>query len=54
MNDSNWNFLEGSIDNVLGQQSDPIGALAAGKIPAIILRGAYPSSMCSALVARFY
>ena len=29
-------------------------ALAVGEIPAIILRNAYPSKLCSQLVSRFY
>ena len=54
MNDISWNPLEGNIDDLLKDNGNPMGALAAGKIPAIILRKAYPSELCSQLVARFY
>ncbi len=54
MNDSSWKPLEGDVDELLKVNNNPMGALAAGEIPAIILRNAYPSEMCSQLVARFY
>ncbi len=54
MNDSSWKPLEGDVDELLKVNNNPMGALAAGEIPAIILRNAFPSELCSQLVARFY
>ncbi len=54
MNDSSWKPLEGDVDELLNVNNNPMGALAAGEIPAIILRNAFPSELCSQLVARFY
>lgn len=34
-------------------QADPLRALSEARIPAIILRGAYPASACDGLVQRF-
>ncbi len=54
MNNSKWKPLEGNIDELLRKNNNPMKALAAGEIPAIILRNAYPSKLCSQLVSRFY
>lgn len=48
-----WNPIEAtSVDNARRQCDDPIAALASAEVPAVILRGAYPTDQCEALVGR--
>ncbi|MBI1928747.1 hypothetical protein HYR99_31440 [Candidatus Poribacteria bacterium] len=49
-----WTPAEGSLTDILKLYPQPLAALAAGEIPAIILRKAYPPDHCVALIRRFY
>lgn len=42
-----------SVDEALAVQADPLRALSEARIPAIILRGAYPADQCPGLIQRF-
>lgn len=48
-----WPILEPAEDAILDQEANPIDALAAGAVSAIILRGALPSDECESLI-RFF
>jgi hypothetical protein len=50
----NWEPHECSISEIAQMADNPLGALAKGDIPAIIIRGAYSEEHCRQLVARFY
>ena len=54
MDNSKWKPLEGNANELLRKNKNPMKALASGEIPAIILRNAYPSKLCSQLISRFY
>ena len=49
-----WNPLEGTVETVLEQHSNPMAELARGACPAIIVRGAFAPTDCRGLVARFH
>src|SRR5437879_1459423 len=56
-----WTPLEGSLAEVLAREpgmhprrGEPFPALAAGRIPAVILRQAFPREQCRAVVERLY
>lgn len=51
---STWSPLDPSIRDALQKCDNPIGELAKGNVPAIILRRAYPQKDCQQLVQRFY
>ncbi len=42
-----------SADDARALEADPLRALAEARIPAIILRGAFPAEACTALIQRF-
>ncbi|HJP30245.1 MAG TPA: hypothetical protein QGF95_06795 [Candidatus Latescibacteria bacterium] len=51
---SDWLPLETADDvSSIAARRDPLAALAAAEIPAVILRGAYPAADCAGLVDRF-
>ena len=47
-----WPIAESTIPAVLANDPRPLESLAAGEIPAIVLRGHVPASDCSELVGR--
>ena len=48
-----WAAVEGpDAASILAQVSDPLGALARGDIPGIVIRGAYRRHQCGPLVER--
>ncbi len=47
-----WQIAEPTISDVLQKNARPLDALAAGDIPAIVLRGHVPASDCRQLVER--
>jgi len=50
---SSWQPAEPDVNAVRAAYADPLQALAAGEIPAIILRQAYAPDQCAGLVQRF-
>ena len=52
-NNSEWQPLGPSIEDILAQENDPLQALSEGRIPAIICRQAYPRKDCQMLIDRF-
>src|SRR5712692_5306140 len=48
-----WTPIEGTLEEVLAQVM-PFEALAAGEIPAVVLRQAFPIEQCRAVVRRLY
>ena len=51
--DSHWQPFTGDIDRILQQYPRPLAALAARRVPALVLRGAYDSGHASGLMRRF-
>jgi len=41
-----WTPVEGTLGEMLAQIARPFEALAAGQIPAVVLRRAFPSEQC--------
>ena len=52
--ENHWPPLEGTLEEIVARHENPMGALANGETPAIILLGAYRQSQCTQLVDRFY
>jgi hypothetical protein len=50
MND--WTFVEPDLESIFARCARPLDDLAAGAIPAIVLRGAFPEADCQTLVDR--
>ena len=51
--DRGWAAVEGGdAAAVLAQERDPLGALARGEIPAVVVRGAFAPAQCAPLVRR--
>ena len=48
-----WTPIEGTPGEVLARVM-PFEALVAGEIPAVVLRQAFPSEQCRAVVRRLY
>jgi len=49
-----WAPVEGTIDEILTRVPRPLDAMMAGEIPAVVIRRAFPSDHCAALIKRFY
>jgi hypothetical protein len=49
-----WTPIEGTPGEVLARVERPFAALAAGEIPAVVLRQAFPAEQCRAIVRRLY
>lgn len=49
-----WLPLEGTVDQILFREQRPFQALADGRVPAAIVRGAYPLDQCAEIVRRLY
>jgi hypothetical protein len=49
-----WQPIEGTVEEVLAREPRPFAALAAGEIPAVVLRQAFPAEQCQAIVRRLY
>jgi hypothetical protein len=47
-----WKPVEPDLATILSEHPAPLAELAAGSIPAIVLRGAFPTEACRRLVAR--
>ena len=47
-----WKIVEPDVATVLGRFEFPLDELAAGTIPAIVLRNVYPVTSCQTLVER--
>ncbi len=52
MNEAAWSIVEPDLPSILRQHPRPLEALAAGVVPAVVLRSAWPAAACRALVAR--
>jgi hypothetical protein len=50
---STWLPAEPDLSTILNRYPDPVRALAAAEIPAIVLRQIYAPEQCAALVRRF-
>ncbi len=48
-----WTPVEGTSAQILDGCSDPLGGLARGEVPALVLRGVYPADHCRLLMERF-
>ena len=48
-----WAAAEPDVGSVLAAHPDPLASLARAEVPAIVLRGAYPTEHCRALIDRF-
>ncbi len=49
-----WTPVEGSLTSILKKYPQPLVALAAGEMPAIVLRKAYNPDYCAGLIQRFH
>ncbi len=49
-----WTPVEGTVEEILEQMPRPLDALRTSEIPCVIVRKAYPSDHCAALMKRFY
>ena len=47
-----WNITEPDLRSIFEQHRFPLEELAAGAIPAIVLRGVYSETRCSRLIDR--
>jgi len=48
-----WTPLEGPVESIAATYDAPLMALVEGRVPAFVLRGAYPSAHCAGLMERF-
>ena len=48
-----WSPVEADASSIAEQYPEPLVTLSEGTVPAFILRGAYPKSVCRALMDRF-
>ncbi len=48
-----WEPLESSAETIAATYDEPLVALVEGRVPAFVLRGAYPSADCAGLMERF-
>lgn len=49
-----WTAAEPDMKTVLGSIESPLDEIAAGNIPAVVLRGAWPGEKCSDLVQKLF
>lgn len=49
-----WIPVEGNLTDILRRYPQPLAALTAGEIPAIVVRQAYNPDHCAALLQRLY
>ncbi len=49
---NSWQLAEPDVSTILSEYAQPLDALAAGEIPAIVIRGAFPKRSCEELVKR--
>lgn len=49
---SNWSVSEPDLESIFREHASPLDALAAGDVPALILRQAFPRAACERLVAK--
>ncbi len=47
-----WSISEPDLPSIFAKHAAPLDALAAGKVPALVLRQAFPQSACQRLVAK--
>ena len=52
--DRDWVPVEPDLETILAKYSRPMNDLAAGRIPAVLLRQAFNPEHCAELVKRFY
>ena len=52
MADNNWIPSEPDLTTILAQHPQPLEALAAGDVPALVIRQAFPVESCQRLVER--
>ena len=48
-----WQPLEADAETIAGRYDQPLMALVEGKVPALVIRGAYPPADCVELMTRF-
>ena len=51
---STWSPVEGTVEEILEQVPRPLQAMRESEIPCVIIRKAFPSDHCAALMERFY
>ena len=49
---SNWSVSEPDLESIFSDHTSPLDALAAGDVPALVLRQAFPPAACERLVER--
>jgi hypothetical protein len=47
-----WKIAEPDLESILSDRAEPLEALAAGEIPATVIRNAYPAEACRRLIDR--
>ncbi|MEZ6060979.1 MAG: hypothetical protein R3C19_11505 [Planctomycetaceae bacterium] len=52
MTDDNWTILEPDIESILSANPEPLESLAAGDVPAVVIRSAFAADSCRELVGR--
>lgn len=52
MNATDWKISEPDLDTILSQHPQPLEALAAGDVPALVIRQAFPEPSCRELIQR--
>jgi len=50
---TSWTPVEADLQTLLGDYPDPLAALAAAQVPALVLRRAYDPAHCQGLIRRF-
>jgi len=49
---SNWSISEPNVESIFNDHASPLDALAAGDVPALVLRRAFPADACERLIAK--
>ncbi len=49
---SNWSISEPDLESIFNDHASPLDALAAGDVPALVLRQAFPPAACERLVTK--
>jgi hypothetical protein len=49
---TNWSISEPDLKSIFNDHASPLEALAAGDVPALVLRQAFPPAACERLVAK--
>ena len=55
-NPAKWEPIDvdaANVDAIFASESDPLGAVAEGRVPAVIIRGAFSARQCSSIIQMF-